>query len=205
MRKHGGLFVLSGPSGVGKDTVLARFLEGRPGCVESVSMTTRPPRPGEREGVSYYFTEKQHFQEMITQGKMLEYAVYADDYYGTPAEPVERLRSEGKHVFLVIEVNGALAVRKKCPDAVLVFLMPPSVEALRQRLTARGTESPEKVNCRMATAVREMAQAELYDHIIVNDTVEESCAHLEEILGRAAKKGRVTQNTHVSQEECIDA
>jgi len=185
MTDRGLLIVLSGPSGVGKDTVLQQFLQNRTDCILSVSATTRPPREGEADGVNYYFMPRAAFERLANAGEMLEYAEYSGNLYGTPAEKVEERRRQGKHVILEIEVQGALQVREKCPDAVLVFLMPPSVEVLRRRLQNRGTESPEVVEKRMAVAEYEMAKAAEYDYIIVNRSVDESCVQLGAVITAA--------------------
>jgi len=186
MTKKGLLIVFSGPSGVGKDTVLQQLLRQRGDCAVSVSATTRPPRPGEADGVDYYFISRARFEEMAAGGEMLESASFAGNLYGTPAQLVERLRQQGVHVILEIEVQGALQIRRKCPDAVFVFLMPPSVEALRLRLTSRGTEPVEAVEKRLAVAAREMAMAREYDYVIVNDSVEQSCKELDAVINTAS-------------------
>lgn len=188
MTKKGLLIVFSGPSGVGKDTVLQRFLPGRTDCAVSISATTRAPRPGEVDGRNYYFISRPRFEELVESGRMLEHACFAGNLYGTPAEAVERLRDEGLHVILEIEVQGALQIREKCPDAVFVFLMPPSLEALRARLVNRGTEPVEVMERRLAAAEREMKMAGEYEYVIVNDSVERSSRELGEVIDDACKK-----------------
>lgn len=186
MTERGLLIVFSGPSGVGKDTLLTHLLARRPDCTVSVSATTRQPRPGEMDGRDYYFITREKFGELVACGKMLEYAQYSDNCYGTPADEVEHKRSQGYHVILEIEVQGALQVREHCPDAVFIFLMPPSMEALRQRLEKRGTESPEAIAQRIEAAEQEIAQAAGYDYLIVNHTIEESCAQLDAVITAAS-------------------
>lgn len=165
------LVVISGPSGVGKGTVLKHVFENDSQLVYSVSCTTRSPREGETSGIEYHFISKNQFEENIKNGKMLEYAVYCDNYYGTSAEYVEKLRNEGKDVVLEIEVQGALQVMKKCPDAVTIFIAPPSFEALQSRLVGRGTESDEIIAARIAKAREELSYMNEYTYRIVNDTV----------------------------------
>ncbi len=165
------LIVISGPSGVGKGTVLKHVFENDSNLVYSISCTTRSPRKGETDGVEYHFISKSQFEENIENGKMLEHAVYCDNYYGTSAEYVEKLRNEGHDVVLEIEVQGALQVMKKCPDAVTIFVAPPSFEALQSRLIGRGTESDEIIAARIAKAREELSYMNEYTYRIVNDVV----------------------------------
>ena len=166
------LVVLSGPSGVGKGTVRkALFNMPEQNFVYSVSMTTRKKRPGEQEGVDYYFVSKEEFEQRIKEGKFLEYAEFVGNYYGTPLDKVEEQLQNGKEVILEIEVEGALQVREKVRDAVLIFLVPPGKEALYTRLKSRGTESEEIIRERIQKANREFKIAHKYDYIVVNDEV----------------------------------
>ena len=165
---NGKLFVISGASGVGKGTVLKAVMEQRDDLSFSVSATTRAPRPGEVDGVHYYFITKERFEELIAQDAFLEYDAHAANYYGTPLAQLEEKLKSG-HIMLDIEPKGAEIVRKKRPDAVLIFIMPPSVEELERRLRGRGDTSEEQIALRMERAKWEMDQREWYDHVVVND------------------------------------
>ena len=187
MPKHGMLIVISGPSGVGKDTVVSRYYQEHQECMLSVSATTREPRPGEFEGVHYFYISRDEFNRKIKSGEMLEYAEYNGNCYGTPADNVEKMRAAGNDVILVIEVQGAKKVQKLCPEAVLVFIMPPSVEELRSRLETRGTENAEAVNARMQVASKEMEAAPGYDYVLVNNDIDECVAELGRVLSVAAQ------------------
>lgn len=174
----GKLIVISGASGVGKGTVLGIMMEKRKDLSFSVSATTRPPRPGEIDGVHYYFISREKFEEMIAQGAFLEYDAHADNYYGTPRAQAEEKRERGP-VLLDIEPAGAKQVREKMPDAELIFIMPPSMQELERRLRGRGDTPEEQIKLRMERAVWEMEQRVWYDHVVVNDDPER-CA--DEIL-----------------------
>ena len=181
----GKLFVISGASGVGKSTVLKKVMEGRDDLLFSVSATTRAPRPGEEDGVHYYFVSKETFQDMIQKDEFLEYDGHMDNFYGTPKGQLEEKLTRG-HVILDIEPNGAFAVRKARPDAVLVFVAPPSVEELERRLRGRGDTSEEQMKLRLERAAWEMEQGKRYDHIIINDTVENCAAQFCNIIADQA-------------------
>lgn len=165
------LFVFSGASGVGKSTILREVLKARPDLAFSVSATTRAPRPGEVEGVNYYFVSQQMFKDMIARGEFLEYNQHNGYYYGTPYPQLAR-KLETSHAALDIEPNGAFRVRQVCPEAVLIFIMPPSWEALEKRLRSRGDTRPEEVAVRLQRARWEMEQREKYDYVVINDRVE---------------------------------
>lgn len=183
MAKRGMLIVLSGPSGVGKGTVRkAIFDQGGNDFQYSISMTTRKPREGEVNGVDYYFVSKEEFEHNIETGQMLEYAKYVDNYYGTPLKYVNETLDRGKDVFLEIEVNGALQVRQKAPDGVFVFLTPPDLMELKQRIINRGTEDMETINKRMAKAVEEIRMMRDYDFAVVNDKVENAVESIKTII-----------------------
>lgn len=177
----GTLFIVSGPSGCGKGTILAEILKDEK-VYYSISATTRNPRPGETDGVNYHFISKEKFEELISNDGMLEYASYCDNYYGTPRKPVEDMLNDGKHVILEIEVQGALNVMKKCPEAVSVFILPPSMKELRRRLNKRGTETDDVIEKRLAQAEGEIKQAEKYDYIMINGALEEAVNDLAAII-----------------------
>ena len=179
----GKLFVISGASGVGKSTVLAKVMAARNDLRFSVSATTRAPRPGEVDGVSYYFVTKERFEEMIRQDAFLEYDAHMANYYGTPEAQVNEKLEHG-NVLLDIEPNGAFQVRAKRPDAVLIFIAPPSMEDLELRLRGRGDTSAQQMEMRLERARWEMEQAKQYDYTVTNDQVD---ACVEEILHIIAK------------------
>lgn len=174
----GKLVVISGASGVGKGTVLGIMMNKRKDLRFSVSATTRPPRPSEVNGIHYYFVTKEAFEEMIAQGQMLEYSVHNANYYGTPRAQAED-KMQTANVLLDIEPNGAGQVKKAEPDALLIFIMPPSMEELERRLRGRGDTPEDQITMRLERAVWEMEQRHWYDHVVVNDDAER-CA--EEIL-----------------------
>ncbi len=180
---HYKLFVISGASGVGKSTVLKQVMQARSDLRFSVSACTRAPRPGEVDGESYYFVSKETFAQMIAQDAFLEYDAHMANYYGTPKAQLEEKLKTG-HVILDIEPNGAFAVKNKREDAVLIFIAPPSLEALEQRLRSRGDTSEDQMKLRLERAHWEMEQSKQYDHVVVNDQVA-ACA--EEILHIIAK------------------
>lgn len=185
MERKGILIVVSGFSGAGKGTLMKRLVEKYDNYALSVSMTTRKPRMGEEEGVSYFFVEKETFEETIANDGLVEYACYCGNYYGTPKAWVEEQRNSGKDVILEIEIQGALKVKKKFPDALLVFVMPPSAGELKRRLKGRGTETDEVIQSRLNRAVQEAEGIENYDCIVVNDDLEECVEEMHDII-RAA-------------------
>lgn len=173
MKNKGLLLVVSAPSGCGKGTILGEILKDD-SFYYSISATTRAPREGEQDGVNYHFITKEEFKQRIAQGGMLEYAQYCGNYYGTPKKEVEQMREAGRDVILEIEVEGAMKVRALCPDAVFLFIAPPSVEELRRRLNKRGTEAAEVIEERVSQAARELSYANRYDYIIVNGELEKA-------------------------------
>lgn len=186
--KKGLLVILSGPSGCGKGTVLHQVLERYPTAIVSVSKTTREPRNGELEGVHYFFVTKAEFEKSIKKKDFLEYAEYAGYYYGTPKTWVEMQREAGRDVILEIEVQGGMQVIEQCPDAVSIFLTSPSLEELERRLRYRGTEDENKIKKRMKRAIWELNHMDKYEHVIVNDNVEEAATQFIEICERAKKE-----------------
>lgn len=183
MTKRGMLIVLSGPSGVGKGTVRKAIFD-QPGndFQYSISMTTRKPRPGEVNGKDYLFVSKEEFEQKIQAGEMLEYAKYVDNYYGTPLKWINDTLDAGKDVFLEIEVNGAMQVRSKSPNGVFIFLTPPDLMELKQRLIHRGTDSMEVINKRIKKAFSEIEMMQNYDYAVVNDEVPNAVEKVKEII-----------------------
>jgi len=177
----GMLLVVSAPSGCGKGTILARILKDEK-FYYSVSATTRKPREGEEDGVNYHFLERQEFEKLISENAFLEYAEYCDNYYGTLKAPIEEHRNQGKHVILEIEVQGAMQIRKLCPDAKFIFIVPPSLEVVRQRLESRGTEDTETINKRIQQAKEELHFLNQYDYCIVNDVLSEAIADFKSVV-----------------------
>ena len=183
MSNKGLLFVFSGPSGVGKGSIMKNFTaKYADENFISVSATTRKPRPGEVNGVHYFFMSEDEFTTLAENGGMLEYANFSGNYYGTPKEPVYKTLEEGKNVFLEIEVQGAAKVKKICPEAIFVFVMPPNMEELTRRLVDRNTEDQKTIALRLSNARREIEQARNYDYIIVNNTIEEAVEELAAIV-----------------------
>lgn len=196
--KKGLLIVISGFSGAGKGTLVREILKKHHEYALSVSMTTREPRPGEREGVEYFFTDKEHFEETIRQDGLIEYAPYCGNYYGTPRAYVEEQLGRGKNVILEIEIQGALKIKEKFPESLLIFLTPPDAKELKRRLESRGTESREQISRRLARAVEESEGVEAYDYIVINDRLEE-CAEEIHRLVDAARRAPVRNQELIGQ------
>ncbi|TCT26828.1 guanylate kinase [Melghiribacillus thermohalophilus] len=190
IEEKGILFVLSGPSGVGKGTVRKALFEKATNLQYSISVTTRNPREGEKDGVDYFFKTKEEFQNMIEQNQLLEWAEYVGNYYGTPKEYVQETLDKGKDVFLEIEVQGAMKVKKNFPEGVFIFLIPPSLEELKNRIINRGTETEELVTNRLLAAREEIEMMDAYDYVVVNDEVEKA---VEKILS-------IVQSEHCKRE-----
>lgn len=182
MNNNGVLLVVSAPSGCGKDTIIAEVLKKFDDAYVSVSMTTRPMRPGEVEGVNYYFVSQPEFEQKIDQGEMLEYARYGSNYYGTPAGPVRDLLKEGKTVILIIEVQGAGNVKRLFPEACNIFIIPPSFDVLEKRLRGRGTDDDKSIIKRLEIAKDELARAIEFDYIVENDVLEEAVEDIVTII-----------------------
>ncbi|MBO5199727.1 MAG: guanylate kinase [Clostridia bacterium] len=171
---NGRLLIVSGPSGSGKDTILKKVFERVPEVKFSISSITRPMRPGEVEGKKYNFVSREYFEEMIKNDLLLEYNNYVGNYYGTPRGPVDEVIKNGGEIIIEVDVNGARNIKNKVADAVSVFIMPPSFEVLKARLTGRGTDNEEVIKQRLDAALAEIACAEQYDYIVVNDNLEEA-------------------------------
>ncbi len=190
--ERGDLFVISAPSGTGKSTLCHRLMEETPNVGFSVSHTTRPPRRGEVDGVDYYFISEEEFMNMVDQGGFLEWAKVHDNLYGTSRASVMSMIEAGQDVLLDIDVQGAMQVRKAIPEAILIFILPPSLEILEQRLRNRGTDSEETIRLRLKNARSEMATAHRYDYIIVNDDLIRAVGDLQSIvLARRCTASRV--------------
>jgi guanylate kinase len=190
----GRLIVFSAPSGCGKGTMLAEILKDENYCV-SVSATTRSPREGEVDGVNYYFMSKGDFLQRVADSEFLEYAEYCDNYYGTLMSEVDGKLNEGKNVILEIEVQGALKIREKRPDALMIFILPPSVSELRRRLKKRGTETDEVIEQRVSQAAREIEVAPKYDYAIVNDALEDAISDFFAVMRAEKLKTQFSENT----------
>lgn len=173
MKRKGILIVVSGFSGAGKGTLMKQLVHSYDNYALSVSMTTRSPRPGETEGKEYFFVSREEFERQIREKGLIEYAGYCDNYYGTPKEYVEKQLEKGKDVILEIEIQGAMKIKEQFPEALLLFVMPPSAEELKKRLEGRGTETPEVIEKRLRRAAQEAEGIENYDFIVINDKLEE--------------------------------
>jgi len=191
-QKKGVLFVISGPSGVGKGTINQRLFDEFDGKVAfSVSATTRGPREGEIDGKHYFFISRQDFESRIANNEFLEHAEFAGNCYGTPRSYVLRLLEQGVSVILEIDLQGAIQVKERMPESVSIFILPPSFEELESRLRGRGTETPEKIEKRLAAAKHEMEMAHIYDYRIVNDDLDEAYAQLRGIFLSETEKANV--------------
>ena len=197
MRHKGILIVVSGFSGAGKGTLMKRLVQDYDNYALSISATTRSPRPGEEDGREYFFLQKEQFEQKIAENGLIEYARYCDNYYGTPRKYVEEQLAQGKDVILEIEIQGALKVKKQYPDALLLFVMPPSAAELRNRLVGRGTETPEVIEKRMHRAVEEAEGIENYEYLVVNDDLDTCVRQLHEII-------KAAHNTPSRNEEFIE-
>lgn len=196
MDKKGLLVILSGPSGAGKGTVVKEIMKNEDYCL-STSATTRAPRQGEVDGVHYFFKSHEEFEKLIEDKKMLEYASFCGEYYGTPLEYVLNKLDEGKNVILEIEVQGALQVKEKYPDAVLIFLSPDNIFELKNRLVNRGTETEEKINMRIERAKEEIMLIDKYDYIVINSVVEDAVNDINKIV--ESEKNKAFRNLYLKE------
>ncbi len=197
-QRKGLLLVVSGPSGVGKGTLVSALMERNPKIKMSVSATTREPRPGEIDGIHYFFKTEEEFRTMVEQGEFLEYIhVFGTKYYGTPRSFVEQQLSSGFDVILEIDVQGAMKVKQAFPDAVLIFITAPSMSEIKSRLIGRGTETMEQVEKRFATAFEEIKRIPEYDYVVVNDVVDMAVHHMEAIL--EAERCRTVRSAYLME------
>ena len=185
MNRKGIIIVVSGFSGAGKGTLMKELIKKYEGYALSVSATTRSPRPGEEHGREYFFVSNEEFEKLIAENGLIEHAGYVDHYYGTPRKFVEDKLSQGIDVILEIEIQGALQIKEQYPDAVLLFVMPPSADELRKRLIGRGTETEEVINQRLQRAKEEAVGIEKYDYIVINDVLEECVENVHQIIEAA--------------------
>lgn len=181
-KRNGRLIVMSGPSGAGKGSIIQKYMAQNSDCVFSVSATTRPPRTGEEDKVHYYFIEPEEFLRLLESGGMLEYTVYNGNYYGTPRSYVEEVIGRGQDMILDIEVNGGMQVKANYPNALMIFVLPPSYPALEERLKGRGSENDQSVVARLETAKAELAKAWNYDYILINDDLDAAVEDFRSII-----------------------
>ena len=180
--EKGSLIIISGPSGCGKGTIISKLLEEYKNAHLSISCTTRDMRKGDIDGKTYYFLNTKEFEKRIKNNDFLEYALYNNNYYGTPKSNIETLLKEGKDVILEIEVQGALQIKKKVPEAICIFIMPPSMEELKNRLVGRGTETKDKVLSRFRSAYKEINEVTKYNYVVINDEVENAVLKIKSII-----------------------
>ncbi len=180
--KKGSIFIISGPSGCGKNTVYDALTQKTDTLMQTVSVTTRAPRNGETDGIDYYFVSRDEFLERVKNGEFIEYVNYGENYYGTLKSEVERITGKGKNVVLVIEVQGALNIKKAFPEAVSIFILPPSPDELRKRILARGENTPEELEVRLSIAAEEMKFRDSYDYCVVNDKLDECVEEIYNII-----------------------
>ena len=196
--KNGLIVSLSGPSGVGKGTILSKVREHLPESRSSVSVTTRSPREGEEEGVAYFFRTKDQFKKMLSDGEIIEYDEYVGNFYGTPAGPLKEMSASGSDVLLDLTIAGSLALKEKFEEAVTIFILPPSYEELESRLKGRGTETEDVVARRLAEAKGEILRANEFDYVVVNDDIDEAARKVEAII--EAEKARYERNKGIEKD-----
>ncbi|MCR5256078.1 MAG: guanylate kinase [Acetatifactor sp.] len=197
-KEKGILIVISGFSGAGKGTLVKSLISRYGNYALSVSMTTRNPRPGETDGVEYFFTDRENFEKTIAEGGLVEYAEYCGNYYGTPKAYVDSKLAEGKDIILEIEIQGALKIKKQFPDSLLLFVTPPDADTLKNRLTGRGTETEDVILKRMARAQEESEGIEAYDYIVVNDNLDECVDEVHELVS-AARRSPVRRQDFIKE------
>lgn len=198
MKNKGILIVVSGFSGAGKGTLMKKLMQNYDNYALSISMTTRGPREGERDGVEYFFTDKEQFEKRIAEQGFIEYACYCGNYYGTPREYVEQQLDSGRDVILEIEIQGALKVKERFPESLLLFVTPPSAKELQRRLVGRGTETDEVIRQRLARASEESEGIEAYDYIVVNDNLERCVEEINQLVD-AARRAPVRRQDFIKE------
>ncbi len=198
MCECGKLIVISGPSGAGKSTVIQKVMSENPGMVFSISATTRPPREGEKDGIDYYFVSRPEFEEMIANKALLEYAMYVGNYYGSPRDAVYDNLVKGKDVVFDIEVQGAMQIKRICPDAIMIFMIPSSFEEIEKRLRGRGTDGEETLQQRVIAAKNECKYAPDYNYLVINDDTDVAAAEINAIV--TAEKCRMDERKNIISE-----